>query len=391
MRSATHPNNTPPAAQPISRIDVIAPVQKSVACRASGEPSGSRSRTGTQLGATKVKRRASNTSNPQPAHPAATTSHWYPDKPRRPPVVPGSTAAGSRSTGQSCATNVPVSSVPVPLLRAAPEALSQTWQILRTISASGHGIPAPRGVNFGGRRSFYCMYRRASRAGGCCVGEEANLAMADGHTSSRVLPVANLREFFKDALQGALAKQHLAVEDQTEHYVVNLLTLFARSEALYESTPEGARLKPLALMLAEALEARSAGDRNRNLQRLGDVSLFIAGFFAQSFARKLIDIDYHIAMGGRAYGALAHTLTRGRGRVLGKVFSELAQKFQPMVDALNEVSETSYQHTDKDILRLYEIWLKTGSRRCYDILKRLGVDPTASGGTAFAAGTACAH
>jgi len=208
--------------------------------------------------------------------------------------------------------------------------------------------------------------------------------MPDGHTSNRVLPVANLREFFKDALQGALAKQHLAVEDQTEHYVVNLLTLFARSEALYESTPEGARLKPLAVMLAEALEARSAGDRNRNLQRLGDVSLFIAGFFAQSFARRLVDIDYHIAMGGRAYGALADTLTRGKGRVLGPVFAELSEKFQPMVDALNEVSETAYSHSDKDILRLYEIWLKTGSRRCYEILKRLGVDPTAAGGTTFA-------
>ena len=45
----------------------------------------------------------------------------------------------------------------------------------------------------------------------------------------------------------------------------------------------------------------------------------------------------------------------------GHVFSELADKFQPLVDALNEVSETSYTHSDKDILRLYEIWLKTGS------------------------------
>jgi hypothetical protein len=198
------------------------------------------------------------------------------------------------------------------------------------------------------------------------------------------MPVANLREFFKDELHGALEKQQLAVEDQTEHYVVNLLTLFSRSEALYEATSEGPRLKPLVVMLSEALEAPSAGDRNRGLQRLGDVSLFIAGFFAQSFARKLIDIDYHIAMGGRAYATLAEALSRGRGRVLGGVFSELAEKFQPMVDALNEMSETSYAHSDKDILRLYEIWLKTGSRRCYALLKRLGVDPTSSGGTASA-------
>jgi hypothetical protein len=215
--------------------------------------------------------------------------------------------------------------------------------------------------------------------------------MPSGHPSARVVAVANLREFFKDELHGALEKQQVAIEDQTEHYVVNLLTLFSRSEALYEQTSEGPRLKPLVVMLSEALEAPSAGDRNRALQRLGDVSLFIAGFFAQSFARKLIDIDYHIAMGGRAYGTLAETLSRGRSRVLGNVFGELAEKFQPMVDALNEVSETSYTHSDKDILRLYEIWLKTGSRRSYDILKRLGVDPTASGGTACAGGTAFAH
>ncbi len=111
----------------------------------------------------------------------------------------------------------------------------------------------------------------------------------------------------------------------------------------------------------------------------GDVSLFVAGFFARGFAAKLIDIDYHIAMGGRAYGALAHTLQR-RGRVLAGVFAELAEKFQPMVDALNEVSESGYAHTDQDILRLYEIWLKTGSARCYALLKRLGVDPTRAAG-----------
>jgi hypothetical protein len=206
--------------------------------------------------------------------------------------------------------------------------------------------------------------------------------MPEGHTAKRVLPVANLREFFKDALHGALEHQQLEVEGQTEQYVVNVLTLFARSEALYDRTPDGARLKPLAVMLSEAADARSVGDRNRNLQRLGDVSLFIAGFFAQSFARKLIDIDYHIAMGGQAYATLAETLSRGKGRVLGNVFAELSQKFQPLVDALNELSETSYSHSDKDILRLYEIWLKTGSRRSYEILKRLGVNPTASGGAA---------
>ncbi|GAC1453297.1 MAG: hypothetical protein PVS2B3_09420 [Steroidobacteraceae bacterium] len=201
--------------------------------------------------------------------------------------------------------------------------------------------------------------------------------------TSRVVPVANLREFFKDTLHGALVKQHTAVEDQTEHYVVNLLTLFARSEALYENTAEGLRLKPLVVMLGEALEAPRAADRHRALQRLGDVSLFIAGFFAHSFAAKLIDIDYHIAMGGRAYATLAHAAGQGRGRALAAVFTELSLKFQPLVDALNEVSESSGAHSAREILRLYEIWLKTGSARCHGLLERLGVHPTRAGGTAF--------
>jgi hypothetical protein len=190
------------------------------------------------------------------------------------------------------------------------------------------------------------------------------------------LDVRNLREFFKDSVHDALARQRVDVEEHTEHYVVNVLTMFARSEALYERTDEGARLRPLALMLAEAAAAESSDQRARALQRLGDVSLFVAGFFAQSFARRLVDIDYHIAMGGRAYGSLASSCGHGaRAKALAGVFAELAQKFQRLVDALNDVSEMSYQHTHQDVLRQYEIWLKTGSPRAHGILKRLGVEP----------------
>jgi len=194
------------------------------------------------------------------------------------------------------------------------------------------------------------------------------------HTEG-VLAVSSLREYFHDALHGALAHQHVAVEDQTEQYIVNLLTLFARSEYLYEQTPDGVRLKPLVQMLSEALEAPSALERERGLQRLGDVSLFIAGFFTHSFARKLVDIDYHIAMGGRAYGTLADGLARGRKRVLGGVFAELAAKFLPLVDALGEISDAARRYSQTDVLRLYELWLKTGSPRAGGLLRKLGIEP----------------
>jgi hypothetical protein len=194
--------------------------------------------------------------------------------------------------------------------------------------------------------------------------------------AGRTIDVRNLREFFRDSVHDALERQHVGVEDHTEHYVVNLLTMFARSEALFEPTPAGPRLKPLAMMLADAGSAPTREESLRSLQRLGDVSLFMAGFFAQSFARKLVDVDYHIAMGGHAYGTLADNCRTGaRGRALGAVFAELAQKFQRVVDALNDVSEMAHQHDHRDVLRQYEIWLKTGSPRAHGILRSLGVEP----------------
>ncbi len=191
-----------------------------------------------------------------------------------------------------------------------------------------------------------------------------------------VLTVANLREYFHGELHDALAHCNVSVEDQTEQYVVNLLTLFARSEQLFEHTSEGVRLKPLVQMLSEALEAPTGPERERGLQRLGDVSLFIAGFFAHSFARKLVDVDYHIAMGGRAYGTLAVGLAHGRRQVLARVFAELAAKFLPLVDALGEIADAARHYSQADVLRLYELWLKTGSPRARGLLRHLGVEPT---------------
>ena len=47
------------------------------------------------------------------------------------------------------------------------------------------------------------------------------------------------------------------------------------------------------------------------------------------------------------------------GEGASAVFGELAAKFQRFVDAVNDVSEMSHQHDQRDESRQYEIWLKT--------------------------------
>lgn len=195
-------------------------------------------------------------------------------------------------------------------------------------------------------------------------------------SADRVRPVASLQEFFRDSVSQAMQRQGVRAEDHTAHYVVNLLTLFARSEALYEKTQAGIGLKPLALMLAEAAETPNPQERVFVLQRIGDVSLFIAGFFSESLARHVVDIDYYVHMGGGAYNSLSEQV-RGtpRGQAFGTVFTELAQKFQNFVDVLNDVRDENKSNDDQDVLRLYEIWLRTGSKRAERLLRALGVEP----------------
>lgn len=194
--------------------------------------------------------------------------------------------------------------------------------------------------------------------------------------AERVIPVTNLQEFFRDSIDTAMLNQGVEADAHTAYYVVNLLTVFSRSEALYEHTDHGFGLKPLAKMLSDAVQARSTEERNVALRRLGDVSLFIAGFFYESLARSLVDVDYYVNMGGGAYGSLSENV-RGttRGRVFQSVFAELADKFQSFVDVLNEVRDKAKSSSDHDLLRLYEIWLRTGSERVEVLLRELGVEP----------------
>jgi hypothetical protein len=170
-------------------------------------------------------------------------------------------------------------------------------------------------------------------------------------------------EYFKELVEGALAHQHIATGELTSFYVVNLLTGFLQRPAEDDETP-------MAFRLAGALDA--AGVRQRtSLKQIGDISLFVSGFFADSLNRKLVDVDYYVSIGGSAYTALSRYETDA----FSPVFAELAENFVRFVDVLSEVSERASCGSNADLLRLYERWLKTGSRRSGQLLAERGVVP----------------
>jgi hypothetical protein len=181
-------------------------------------------------------------------------------------------------------------------------------------------------------------------------------------------------EYFKALVEGALQHQRVASSQHTTFYIVNLLAGFVSTHP----TEEPLAQEPLAVRLAKAMQTGGARQR-QGLRRVGDLSLFISGFFADSLNRKLVDVDYYIALGGYAYGSLG----RLDEDVCADIFTELAEKFVSYVDVLTEVSERTSINSNAELLRLYEKWLRTGSRRNGELLVERGIVPNASIGSRF--------
>lgn len=186
-----------------------------------------------------------------------------------------------------------------------------------------------------------------------------------------------IRDHFRDQVLTSLHRQQVSVRDSTARYLVDLLTGFANPKRLFNESPAGLELRALADHYAEAAHAEGAEHRNCALKTLGDAALFIAGVFSGYLNRRLVDVDYYIAMGCGAYRDL-HDFIGARLAPGGDdVYEELSRKFPLLVEVLAEVSEESHLGATNDLLRQYELWLRTGSRRALGKLNRRGIHPSA--------------
>ena len=63
------------------------------------------------------------------------------------------------------------------------------------------------------------------------------------------------------------------------------------------------------------------------------------------------------------------------------MFAELAAKFSDVVDVLSDVRHAGAGSRDQDVLRLYQTWLTTGSKRAERLLTQLGIQPHRQSGS----------
>lgn len=170
---------------------------------------------------------------------------------------------------------------------------------------------------------------------------------------------ASVDEFFHEVVTDALAVVDLEASEPASWYLVGLLGEMTRARLTDE---------PLGPKLAQP--GADAGERVKTLKHVGDTSLYVAGFFAESLTRSLVDVDYYVGIGQNAYAQLARSL--GGSRSITEVYGELAEKFPRFVDVLAEVRKRT-DFATPDIGRLYEIWLRTRDEWIEKKLRALGV------------------
>ncbi len=170
-------------------------------------------------------------------------------------------------------------------------------------------------------------------------------------------------EHFKELVTEAVEHQKVETNDMAVFYLSTLLSDFVLAERLAS--------EPLAITYLKAMH-ESHAVRARLMKHLGDLSLFTSGFFSDSLKRKIVDVDYYTSMGVSCYNSVA---SMHRDGDISGLFTELAVKFTLFADVLTEVSERSRLNSSRDILRVYERWLRTKSRQAERLLRDIGIEP----------------
>ncbi len=191
-----------------------------------------------------------------------------------------------------------------------------------------------------------------------------------------IVSTDSIGTYFHDAVEEAMKARRVEATEMATQYIVGLLSDFARPGGRAGDTLD----RPLAFLLDEALHTVEPAERFERLRTLGDGVLYSSGFFGDHFQAKGVEQSYLIGIGSVAYGG-ASSMLRGPSEDAARrldIYRELADKFKSFVDVLAEVADATIAigaHGSKDLLKVYERWLKTGSERLAQALTSHGLVP----------------
>lgn len=184
----------------------------------------------------------------------------------------------------------------------------------------------------------------------------------------------NPSEYFNEMVNDAFVSRKIRTDFEVKNYIVRLLEFYLSAENLFEKEQYDETGKKKPQTLAEIYLTAVNSELNLKidlLKKLGDRALYISGFFADSFNRKLVDVDYYVNMGGNAYYQLSSSLENKDP--LKRVYSQFSKNFSDYVQVLTHISQKSMVSNNQSLLKLYDNYLRTGSEVAKEKLLEMGI------------------
>ncbi len=190
------------------------------------------------------------------------------------------------------------------------------------------------------------------------------------------------QQFFKERVDEAKLSASVPLTLDVEFYLVNLLCEFINPSKINlaisgndSSNEKHFMNRPLAFILQDAQQAPDH-ERLEKLRRLGDISLYISGFFQDYFNRKTFDVSYYVDLGSTAYEQVANLKKAKQSSDSSQslVFGEMAREFSSLVNLIANIAE-SFNPAAQDTLAIYEKWIHLESKRHAQSLLDRGIIP----------------
>ena len=191
-----------------------------------------------------------------------------------------------------------------------------------------------------------------------------------------IVTTGSITTYFHEVVEDAIKARHVEATNGATTYLVGLLSDYARPD---QKAGE-ALARPLAFLLNEAMQTPSPAERFDKLRTLGDGVLYSCGFFGDHFEAKGVEQSYLVGIGSVAYGGASSMLrvpSEDAARRLD-IYRELADKFTSFVGVFAEIADSTAAQAvagSRDLLKVYERWLKTGSDRLALALTSHGLVP----------------
>lgn len=189
---------------------------------------------------------------------------------------------------------------------------------------------------------------------------------------------SDLKSFFFEECTNIANKQGLNISPLLQSYLGEMLSRFMDVGYLVQESSdpfaqEGqTEIPSLGIELMKGMQS-SSFEQLFHMQKVGDLALYIAGFFPGYLDRRSLDLDYFSAVGGQAYQRAGHIKSTLDAENQLNVYFELAEKFASLTEVLMELSDQKLLTSKEDQLKLYEKWLLTGNPRLSRMLKEAGL------------------